>query len=72
MRIYYPQLTTANVDFIYSPSGLGFMGLGRPVPVVTVRVKNVPGRFFALSALGVPTFTMPNFTATLTAEDMSG
>lgn len=72
MRKSYPPLVIDNVSVTYGPSGLGFSGLGKPVPTVTVRVTGVAASFIVISAFGLNTITMPPFTATVPAEDLSG
>jgi len=72
MQLVYPQMTLANLNITYGPSGLGFMGLGKPVPTVTVTITGVTANFIALGAFGLNNIAMPAFTTTLTGEDMSG
>ena len=72
MQRVYPQMTLANLNIAYGPSGLGFMGLGKPVPTVTVTVTGVTANFIALGAFGLTNIAMPPFTTTLTGEDLSG
>lgn len=72
MQIYYPQMTLSNLNIAYGPSGHGFVGLGKPVPAVTVTVTGVNANFIALGAFGLNNITMPPFTTTLTGEDLSG
>jgi Flp pilus assembly protein TadG len=74
MKHMYPPITTANVEVDYKNVGLGFAG--DPVasdvsPLVTVKLSGLVFRpvtclMFACS------ITMPDFRATLTAEDLSG
>lgn len=72
MRRVYPPLTINNLNVTYGPSGLGFVGLGKPVPTVTVTVSGVNANFIVISAFGLNAITLPPFTTTLTAEDLSG
>lgn len=72
MRIFYPNMQRANLNITFGPSGLGFQGLGKPVPMVTVTVTGVTANFIAINAFGVPNIPMPTFTTTLPAEDLSG
>ena len=73
MKAMYPNLTAANVQIIYSGSGLGYAGdpNGMDIaPLVTVRLINV--KFKALTSLMLANINMPDFASTLTAEDSSG
>ena len=73
MQRFMPQLTASNVTVQYSASGLGYAGNpnGPDIsPVVTVTITGVTFRLIA--ALNVITFTLPNFTTSLTAEDSRG
>lgn len=72
MKKIYPPLTINNLNITYSPSGLGFMGLGKPVPAITVTLTGVNASFIVMSGFGLNNITMPPFTTTITAEDMSG
>ncbi len=71
-QLVYPALQAANISIAYGPSGLGFSGAGKPVPVVTVTINGVNANFILLGALGLANIAMPPFTTTLTAEDLSG
>jgi len=51
MNEVYPNLEKANVDITYSPTGLGFVGRGRPVPAITVTLKNLSYNYIAVGAL---------------------
>jgi hypothetical protein len=73
MQRFLPQLAASNVTIEYSSSGLGYAG--SPVlpdlsPLVTVKVTNMT--FRPLTTFALVNMTMPNFTTTLTAEDLSG
>jgi len=72
MQRVYPQMTLSNLNITYGPSGLGFMGLGKPVPTVTVTISGVTANFIALGAFGFSNIVLPPFTTTLTGEDLSG
>jgi hypothetical protein len=74
MRASMPTLQASNVEIIYKPSDIGFVG--RPVPIaeVTVSVKNMPFSFIALPGAALSNtedFIMPEQRATLTSEDLS-
>lgn len=73
MRKFMPELAASNVTIQYSPSGLGYAGnpYGADVsPLVTVKLSGV--QFRPLTAFMLTTITLPSFTTTLTAEDLSG
>jgi Flp pilus assembly protein TadG len=77
MRVFLPQLTAANVTIQYSPSGLGYAGNpnGPDIsPVVTVKIGTpaTPLTFTPITAILLATMTMPTFTTSLTAEDLTG
>lgn len=72
MQLVSPGLDADNIRISYSGSGLGFVGLGRPVPVVTVEVTGVTANLPVLGAFGIGGFLMPPFTTSLTGEDLSG
>lgn len=74
MNLIMPQLTTANVQVLYKPSGIGFAGdpTGADVaPIVTVQLTGVTFQPFLFQIFG-STITLPNFSASLTLEDGSG
>ena len=73
MRLMKADITDANVQIIYTGSGLGYAGdpNGMEVaPLVTVKLTGVP--FKPLYLLMLANFDMPDFATTLTAEDSSG
>lgn len=74
MQKSYPGLAAADVNVTFSGAGLGFQGLGRPVPVVTVELAGLTYDFIVMDGLiGLPgQITMPAFRASLTAEDLQG
>ena len=54
-------------------AGLGFVGRGAPVPMVTVRLTGMTYDFIAIDdLLGFGAITMPGFDATLVGEDLNG
>ncbi|NNE41476.1 MAG: pilus assembly protein [Marinicaulis sp.] len=69
-----PNIPASNVQIEYSGAGLGFVGLGRPVPIVTVRVTNLTANYIAIGNLVgfANSFTMPDFVASIPAEDLTG
>ena len=81
MRQMKPDIQNANIQVEYRGSGLGYAGdpNGMDVsPIVTVRLVTTPAqtalKFKPLTTmfLGGISFTMPEFAASLTAEDASG
>jgi Flp pilus assembly protein TadG len=78
-----PAITAANVEVRYSGSGMGFAGNTSSgggggsgteemeiSPLVTVTLKNL--EFTPITSLLFATFSMPDFSTTLPAEDASG
>lgn len=72
MQKVYPPLTRNNVVVTFSGSNLGFVGKGRPVPIVTVSVTGVTASLPVLSAFGFSGFAMPSFATSLPGEDLVG
>ena len=73
MKYMKPDLQSANVTVTYRGSGLGFAGdpNGMEIaPMVTVTITGLS--FRPLTTLMFATFTMPDLSATLTAEDSAG
>lgn len=73
MRYMKPDIAAANVRVEYRGSGLGYAGdpNGMEVsPLVTVRVTGLI--FRPITTFLLATFTMPDLSSTLTAEDSSG
>ncbi len=68
-----PDIKAANVEVVYSGSGLGYAGdpTGADVsPLVTVRLKSL--QFTPVTSFMLATISMPSFSTTLTAEDLVG
>jgi Flp pilus assembly protein TadG len=73
MRRFAPNLQAQNVQVVLRGVGLGFVGRGSPVPMVTVRLTNMTYDFVALDdLLGFGRLTMPSFDATIVGEDFNG
>ena len=72
MRQSFRRLQPENVTVRYADSGLGFAGRpGGPVPAVTVCLQNMSFDMAIIDGLlGLGAIPMPEFCATLTAEDM--
>jgi hypothetical protein len=73
MQAFLPEMQSTNLTIEYSSSGLGYAG--SPVlpdlsPLVTVKVTGLT--FTPLTTFAIRSMTMPNFTTTLSAEDLSG
>jgi Flp pilus assembly protein TadG len=74
MNLIMPELTAANVQVLYKPSGIGFAGdpNGADVaPLVTVQLIGVTFQPLLFQIFG-STITLPNFSASLTMEDGAG
>jgi hypothetical protein len=74
MSAIYPPITDANVQVIYRNVGLGFAGNpdGSDVsPLVTVKLRNLTFRPITCLVFRC-SISMPSFSASLTAEDLSG
>jgi hypothetical protein len=73
MRRFSPNIQAQNVQVVIRGAGLGFVGRGSPVPLVTVRLTGMQYDFIALDdLLGFGTLTMPGFDATIVGEDLNG
>jgi hypothetical protein len=73
MRQFAPQIQAQNVQVVLRGSGLGYVGRGSPVPLVTVRLTGMNYDFIAIDdLLGFGAVTMPGFDATLVGEDFNG
>ncbi|HJP67592.1 MAG TPA: TadE/TadG family type IV pilus assembly protein [Sphingomicrobium sp.] len=73
MQFFLPQLTASNVTIEYSSSGLGYAGspiLPDLSPLVTAKITGLT--FTPLTLFALKSMPMPNFTTTLSAEDLSG
>lgn len=73
MQVFMPEIAADNVSVEYSGSGLGYAGnpSGPDVsPLVTVKLTGL--QFTPLTTLMLASFSMPSFTTSLTAEDLSG
>ena len=74
MKYMYPAIGNANVTVTYRNVGLGFAGDpdGSDIsPLVTVKLTGIT--FRPITCLVLPcSFNMPDFSAALTAEDLSG
>ena len=80
MQGAFPRLEPEQVTIGYRATNLGFVGKpDGPVPEVTVTLSGVPFDFFGMEPLrtvgdwgGLPVeFTMPDVSASMTAEDLS-
>lgn len=71
MQQFAPWIEAQNVQVVLRGAGLGFVGRGAPVPMVTVRLTGMTFDFIALDdLLGLGQLAMPGFDATLVGEDM--
>jgi Flp pilus assembly protein TadG len=70
----FPRITAANVQIVYSQTGLGYVDRpDGPVPTITVSLQNMTYQFFFLNGLlsGFATMNLPPFTTTFTGEALS-
>jgi hypothetical protein len=76
MQSYLPTLSASNVTIEYSSSGLGYAGNPNGAdlsPLVTVKIGTPTAlQFQPITAFLLTTMSMPTFTTTLSAEDLSG
>lgn len=72
MQLIFPQMQGSNLVVEYQDLQLAFDGRGSPVGTVTVRIVNMNFEFLMLDLLlGFNPIAMPEFTTTLTTEDLS-
>jgi Flp pilus assembly protein TadG len=69
----FSRITAANVQIIYSQTGLGYAGrLAGPVPTITVSLQNLTFQFFFLRGLlRFANLNMPPLATTITGEALS-
>lgn len=75
MQAMKPDITAAQVRVSYRGSGLGYAGdpNGMEIaPLVTVELSGATFRPVSTALFGNPTFALPAFRTTLTAEDSNG
>ena len=73
MQAIFPRITADNVEVRFAGAGLGFVGRGSPVPIVTVRLVNMTFDFVVMDdLLGFGQVAMPTFDASLVGEDLNG
>lgn len=48
---FYPEVTAADVEVIFSGTPYGFVGRGKPVPAVTVNINNITYDFVTIGQL---------------------
>lgn len=75
MRYMKPDITEQNVIVRYRGSGLGYAGdpNGMQIaPLVTVELTNETFTPITTLMFGAPSYSLPNFRTTLTAEDSVG
>lgn len=65
---FYPRATSDHVEIELSGANLGFQGMGRPVPMVTVRFVAVP---YNSIFFGNTSFNLPDFASSMPAEDIT-
>ena len=69
----FTRITAANVQVVYSQTGLGFAGRAAgPVPTITVSLQGMTFHFLFLNGLlGFADITMPPFSTTITGEGLT-
>jgi len=74
MRTFFPRLLMENVIVEFSGTGLGFVGRGSPVPLVSVSLQNMQYDFIAVHLFigWTGSIDMPPFRASITGEDLNG
>ncbi|PWE18593.1 hypothetical protein DDZ18_03035 [Marinicauda salina] len=73
VQALFPEAEASNMVVELEGAGLGFVGFGRPVPMVKVRLTGIDYQFIAIGGLaGLGDLTLPDFEATAPAEDLSG
>jgi Flp pilus assembly protein TadG len=73
MQQFAPEIEAQNVQVVLRGSGLGYVGRGAPVPLITVRLTGMTYNFIAIDdLLGFGVAPMPGFDATLIGEDQNG
>jgi hypothetical protein len=73
MKLLLPDIDYSNVSVEYSSSGLGYAGNPNGAdlsPLVTVKLQDL--QFTPITTLLFTTLSMPTFTTTLSAEDLTG
>jgi len=73
MKLFAPEIGYPNVQVEYSSSGLGYAGNPNGAvlsPLVTIKLNGL--QFTPITSLMLATLTMPPFTTTLSAEDLTG
>jgi Flp pilus assembly protein TadG len=65
------SITPANVNILYSHTGLGYAGRpGGPLPTISVSLQKMKFQFFFLTPLLGVDIAIPPMTTTVTAEDL--
>ena len=69
---FYPAANPDDIVIEFSGAGLGFVGMGHPVPLITVRFVNVDFQFVFLGTLAnLAGIQMPEMSASATGEDLT-
>ncbi len=72
MQSVYPNLQASNLEVIFSGTGLGYVGRGKPVPAITVRLNNLTYNYAVLDKIvGISSaLNLDKAQSTLIAEDI--
>ena len=72
MQSIYPDVADANLQVDLYGAGLGFVGFGKPVPIVTVRLTGMTYDWILVGdIIGLGNLTMRDVTASAPAEDIN-
>lgn len=73
MQQFRPEITASNLQVDLYGAGLGFVGFGKPVPIVKVSLVNMPYDWIAVGdILGFNNFIFNTVSASAPAEDITG
>ena len=72
MQAIYPDVANANLQVDLYGAGLGFVGFGKAVPIVTVRLTGMTYDWILVGdIIGLGNLTMRDVTASAPAEDIN-
>jgi len=73
MQRVFPDIDSSNLTIVFSGTGLGFVGRGRPIPAITIRLENLEYNYVALGHLVNlgSVLNLDNAETTTIAEDIS-
>lgn len=65
MKKAYPSLDAANIQITLSPTNLGYVGRGKPVPAITVEVNNIQYDYVVIGGLLSALDSQSSFTSSV-------